>query len=115
QARAHAAELGATLELVAGAVPTPLAEDRLRTVRTQVDLFGLHAAHLDLREDAGRLAAALEQLRRACGVTDGEPPPTPAERGRALAALLAAASPAAEDAADRGGLDDAARETWALF
>jgi phosphoenolpyruvate carboxylase len=115
QARVHAAELGATLELVAGAVPTPLAEDRLRTVRTQVDLFGLHAARLDLREDAGRLAAALEQLRRALGVTDGEPAPTPAERGRALAALLAAESPAAGDTADRGGLDDAARETWALF
>ena len=114
QARARVDDLADTLDLIAGAVPAPLAEDRLRTVRTQVDLFGLHAARLDLREDAGRLAGALDQLRRAWGVDAGDPAATGVERNRALGALLAAAPPAAA-AADPQGLDDPARETWALF
>jgi phosphoenolpyruvate carboxylase len=115
QARARVDELTGTLDLIAGAVPAPLAEDRLRTVRTQIDLFGLHAARLDLREDAGRLAGAFDQLRRTWGVDASDPAASGAERNRALGALLAAAPPAAAAAADPEGLDDLARETWALF
>ena len=114
QARACVDELAATLDLIAGAVPAPLAEDRLRTVRTQIDLFGLHAARLDLREDAARLAGTLDQLCRAWGVDAGSSAATGAERTRHLGALLAAAPPDVA-ASDPEGLDDLARETWALF
>ena len=106
RARARVDELAGTLDLIAGAVPAPLAEDRLRTVRTQIDLFGLHAARLDLREDAGRLAGTLDQLRRAWGVDAGDLAATGAERTRALGALLAAAPPDAAAASDPEGLDD---------
>ena len=100
---------------IAAAVPAPLAEDRLRTVRTQIDLFGLHAARLDLREHAGRLAGTLDQLRRAWGMSAGGLEAAGPERARALEALLAAAPPDAAAASEPDGLDDAARETWALF
>jgi phosphoenolpyruvate carboxylase len=113
RAHAHVDALAGPLDLLAAAVPAPLAEDRLRTVRTQIDLFGLHAARLDLREDAGRLAGTLDQLRHVWGVSaDGLETAGP-ERARALEALLAAAPPPAAPEPD--GLDDAARETWALF
>ena len=93
--RAHARvdALADTLDLIAAAVPAPLAEDRLRTVRTQIDLFGLHAARLDLREHAGRLAGTLDQLRHAWGMERRRPGCPVTERARALGALLAAAPP----------------------
>ena len=84
RARVRVGDLTNTLELIARAVPAALAEDRLRTVRIQVDLFGLHAARLDLREDARRLAATLDQVRRAVSVEET----AGAARTRALAGLL---------------------------
>ena len=59
RARLTAEEVGHVLELVATALPEQIAADRLRVVRHQLDTFGLHTARLDVREDAGRLAAAL--------------------------------------------------------
>ena len=80
QARARVDELAGTLDLIAGAVPAPLAEDRLRTVRAQIDLFGLHAARLDLREDAGRLAGAFDRAPPRLGRGGRRPR---GDRGRA--------------------------------
>jgi phosphoenolpyruvate carboxylase len=53
------------LERVAQAVPRALADDQLRVVRRQFDIFGLHTARLDLREDSSRLALALGEILRA--------------------------------------------------
>ena len=115
EARVRAQEVASVLDLIAAAVPASLAEDRLRTVRTQIDLFGLHAAALDLREDASRLASAFDQLRRARALGAGDPAATGAERGRVLGALLGDAQPASAAAVDPAELDEGARETWALF
>ena len=57
----------ASLDLVARAVPPDLAEDGLGPLRAQLDCFGLHAARLDIREDSGRLAAALGGILAGLG------------------------------------------------
>ena len=56
------------LDLIASALPPALARDRLRTVRRQLESFGLHAARLDVREESSRLAAALGELLGALGL-----------------------------------------------
>ncbi|MGH7730724.1 MAG: phosphoenolpyruvate carboxylase, partial [Candidatus Eiseniibacteriota bacterium] len=57
QARITRGEVKEVLDLIAGAMPPALADEPLRAVRAALDTFGLHAARLDIREDAGRLAA----------------------------------------------------------
>ena len=114
EARVRVEEVASVLDLIAAAVPAPLAEDRLRTVRTQIDLFGLHAAALDLREDASRLASTFDQLRRARGV-GRTIPRRPAPSAAACSARCSAAPRPPAAAVDPRGLDEGARETWALF
>src|SRR5205809_4925234 len=53
QAHVTVDELRTVLDLIAQAIPPILARDRLRTVRAQVETVGLHAARLDVREEAG--------------------------------------------------------------
>jgi phosphoenolpyruvate carboxylase len=114
RALAEASEIERVVDEVAGALPPELAEDTLGPLRAQLACFGLHAARLDIREDSGRLTAALDGLLaglgRGSGFTDaGEP-----ERARRVQALLAdpAPKPAEITAAAR---EDPAAETWRLF
>jgi len=99
------------LATVARALPPQLAGDRLRTVRRQLEVFGLHAARLDLREESTRLAAALDEI---LGATGREPVLVDDERRRtaALAKLVVEVSPLANPALPVG---PATAETWAVF
>ena len=114
QARATGAEIARVLDLIAGALPSEVAAEALGALRVQVACFGLHAARLDIREDSGRIAAALEGIlaglgHGAAGAGEDEP-----ARGRRLLALLAAEAPKREDvlAAAR---EEPAAEMWRLF
>jgi len=69
-ARAHASELERVLDLIAAAIPPALAADALRTVRGQVEIFGLHAARLDVREESTRLTMALGALLSGLGIAE---------------------------------------------
>jgi phosphoenolpyruvate carboxylase len=64
-ARVRTGDIVGPLDMAAQAIPPPLARDELLKVRRQFDIFGLHAAGLDVREDSARLAAALAELLRA--------------------------------------------------
>ena len=66
EARATRRGVRSVLDLVAERVPRALAGDGCARVAHQIEIFGLHAARLDIREDSGRLAAALgEHAARA--------------------------------------------------
>ena len=67
-ARIAVPDLTIPFDMIMQAAPPALVDDRLRVVRRQVDIFGLHTARLDLREDSGRLAATLGELLRALNV-----------------------------------------------
>ncbi len=55
----------APLKEVARSLPPAVASDELETVRRQVQIFGLHAARLDIREDSGRVRSAVGEILRA--------------------------------------------------
>jgi phosphoenolpyruvate carboxylase len=116
RARLTADEIGQVLELVAGALPRPLAADRLHTTRRQIETFGLHAARLDVREDSGRLATAVARALSKLGVVPDFERRDDAERTAILVRLLADDPPRpAALTSVMDGIDDRNAETWRLF
>ncbi len=113
EARVRLAEITTPLELVARAIPEPLASDQLRLVRCQLDTFGLHAARLDLREDSARLASALEEILRALNIDLTFEQADDRARTQTLIKLLSAPRPA--QLATSAGVTAETTETWTLF
>ena len=116
QARVMAGDVSEVLALVAHAMPAALADDQLRRVRAQLEIFGLHAARLDIREDAGRLATAVGGILGALRID----PDFAARDDRARAALLVqllADEPPDPSALSRAaaGAGEAGAEVWRLF
>ena len=95
-------------------MPPVLADDRLRTVRSQVEIFGLHAAALDIREESGRLAAAMSGILRALGIDADFARRADGDRTTRLVRLLSQAPPKLADLT-AAGLDEQSAETWRLF
>jgi phosphoenolpyruvate carboxylase len=111
-ARIDQRDLARPLELIAASIPSVLASERLADVRRQVEIFGLHAARLDLREDSSRLNAALGETLRALRLAiDFEDEP-PEQRLSLLNLLLSTPVPVL---APHPGMTPATAETWALF
>jgi phosphoenolpyruvate carboxylase len=115
RARLTAEEIGRVLDLVAATLPETIAADRLHVVRRQLDTFGLHAARLDVREDAGRLTAAVGRALEGLGVVSDFARRDDAGRGQILVRLLADEAPSPERLGEVFGGDDASGETWRLF
>ena len=115
RARLTAKEIRHVLDLVAAALPDSLAGDRLHVARVQLDTFGLHAARLDVREDSGRLAAALGRALHALGVASDFESRDDAGRTELLVRLLAEEPPSAGRLATILGGDGPEAETWRLF
>ncbi|MCC6188335.1 MAG: phosphoenolpyruvate carboxylase [Anaerolineales bacterium] len=111
-ARVRASDLAAPLAEVAAAVPRRLAEGSVCTAQRQVEIFGLHAARLDLREDSARLSAALGELLRALNIDLAFDRSDDAAQTALLARLLAEPSPRL---APNPGVTAETAETWALF
>ena len=100
------------LDHVAAAIPQPLAEDQLRVVRRQFDIFGLHTARLDLREDSGRLTMALGEILRALNLDLNFEDKDDHARTSTLVRLLSQPSP---KLAVHPGVTEETAETLALF
>jgi phosphoenolpyruvate carboxylase len=107
--------LGALLhpvEIVSRAMPPAIAQTELQAVRRQLQIFGLYAARLDLRQDASRLNASLGEILRALDLApDFEHLPGP-ERIDLLVRLLSEPNP---ELSDHPGVTAATAETWAMF
>jgi phosphoenolpyruvate carboxylase len=114
QALTSVEELETVLDLISEAVHPALAQDRLKTIRAQVATFGLHAARLDIREDAGRLATALGGMLATLGLETDFEKRTHRDRAALLVRLLDDEPPelSALTAAAR---HDQSAETWRLF
>src|SRR5687767_9804344 len=69
QARIRLSELQKPIDLIAATLPESLQEDEIETARRQLNIFGLHAMRLDLREDSSRLNGTLDETLRALNVT----------------------------------------------
>ncbi len=100
------------LDIIAAHIPPRIAHDKLLTLRRQVEIFGLQAARLDIREDSSRLNAALGEVLRALGICpDFETLPA-RERLELLSRLLASPLP---ELSPRPGVTNETSETWAVF
>jgi len=107
------------LALVASAMPEVIREDHLGEIRHQLDIFGLHAARLDMRESSDKLARessdkladALHEILRAL-------PPIPnlqypiSDLTQAISQLLNFPRP---ELAPHPGVTLATARTWSLF
>ena len=114
QAHVTVDELRTVLDLIAQAIPPILARDRLRTVRAQVETFGLHAARLDVREEAGRLTAALGEMLETLAIAQGFAGKNARERTALVLRLLTAGAPKPSELA-AAAVGEASAETWRLF
>jgi phosphoenolpyruvate carboxylase len=113
-ARITAAEVRTVVDLVAQGVPPALAGDRVRALEHQIEAFGLHAARLDIREDSGRLAAALGDILARLGLEAGFAERDEPARAVVLLRLLADEAPKASEISALA-LDELSAETWRLF
>ena len=111
-ARIRTIDLTQPLEIIAKSIPPVLAQDELLTVRTGLDIFGLHAMRLDIREDSGRFNASLGETLRALNISPDFENAPEKERTDLLLRLLSEPLPAL---ANQPGVTSATAETWALF
>lgn len=100
------------LEIISQAIPAALARSKLRTIKRQLEIFGLHTARLDLREEAARVNAAVGETLRALDIDQAYERAGPDERANLLARLLAEPVPSL---APYPGVTPETAETWALF
>ena len=100
------------LRIIRRSVPSPLDKGLSITVQRQLEIFGLHVARLDIREDTSRLNAALGELLRALGIHPGFERASNPERVALLAGLLAAPPP---ELALQPGVTPQTAEVMALF
>ena len=112
EARMSLDDLHAPLQAIASALPPTLVQDELRTALQKLEIFGLHAARLDIREDSSRLNTALGETLRALNLEpDFENLPTD-ERVALLTRLLSEPPP---DLSSHPGVTASTAETWSLF
>ncbi|MBP7687451.1 MAG: phosphoenolpyruvate carboxylase, partial [Thermoflexales bacterium] len=111
-ARVKPIDFTAPLDSFAHALPVDLIDDQFTAVRRQFDIFGLHTARLDLREDCARLTATLAELLRALNIDLAFEQADDRNRARTLIKLLSQPSP---QLAPHPGVTAETAETWALF
>jgi phosphoenolpyruvate carboxylase len=110
--RLHSEDLIQLLDIIISSIPAAITRDELQKVRRQFQVFGLHSARLDIREESGRLNAALAEILRALEIeSDFENLPTD-ERASLLTRLLDDSAPALSS---HPGVTQATAETWSLF
>jgi phosphoenolpyruvate carboxylase len=111
-ARAKLADFTIPLETIREALPAALAGDAPLTVQRQLQIFGLQAARLDIREDSAALNSALGEVLRALEITPAFEALAVAERIHLLTHLLKEPAPRL---ATHPGVKPETAETWALF
>ena len=111
-ARIQTADLSGPLKAMGSALPAPVVAGPLRDVQRQVEIFGLHGARLDLREDSSRINAAVGEVLRALGITANFEAMEEINRRKLLVDLLRQPAP---PLAVHPGVSPAAAETWSLF
>lgn len=112
QARIQRQALAGPLDEISKALPPIIANDELLTMRRQLDIFGLHAMRLDIREESTRYNAALGEVLRALNIAPDFQNAPASERLAILNKLLSGPLPTL---ARRPGITPATEETWSLF
>ena len=112
QARIRTEDLAKPLDIIASSLPESIAQAELSTSRKQLDIFGMHAMRLDVREDSSRLNATLDETLRALDISPGFAEMPHEEQLGLLTQLLNSNLP---DLSEQPGITANTSETWALF
>ena len=122
EARARLDQITAPLDDIAAAAPQAVTAHTglpygdapsLELLRQQLDIFGLYAARLDLREDSARLVATVNEILRALDWSRDFASLSHAEQVALLTRWLNEPRPAG--LSDQAGVTVETSETWALF
>ena len=111
-ARITLSDLTQPVDLIAAATPRVLAHYPLQVVQQQLNIFGLHTARLDIREDSSRLTATLGEILRALNIDTAFERSDDAARARNALRLLMEPAP---QLAENPGITPETAETWATF
>jgi phosphoenolpyruvate carboxylase len=111
-ARITLSDLTRPIDLIASATPPALADYPLHKVQRQLSIFGLHTAHLDIREDSSRLTATLGEMLRALNIDTLFEEGDDLTRARTIVHLLSEPTP---QLAQHPGITPETAETWATF
>ena len=112
QAYVTADDLLKLIGLILKHLPASLAHDEIQNVRRQLEIFGLHAMRLDIREESTRFNSALGEVLRALDLADDYSGMAEAEKLALLTRLLSTPPPVLSQ---HPGTTPATSETWALF
>lgn len=112
QARIRLQDLLTPLNLIATSLPGSLQDDEIETACRQLNIFGLYAMRLDLREDSSRLNGTLDETLRALNLKANFAELPEQERLALLTELLGSDLP---DLSTQPGITAATAETWSLF
>ena len=100
------------VEIISQYLPEKLRKTTIDTLEKQLNIFGLHAARLDIREDAARINAVVSEILRALDMTPNFLGNCDENRIKHLTTLLD--NPPA-NLADRPGVTVETAETWSVF
>ncbi len=112
EAHLHENDLLEPLTLIQHALPASVANDELQDAIRKVQIFGLHSARLDIREDSSKLNFALSEVLRALNI-EADFEHLPDEKRMEL--LLRLLHEPAPNLSRHPGVTAPAAETWALF
>ena len=112
QARIHVEELLQPIDLIASKLPVSLSRGAIEKVRQQLDIFGLQALRLDIREESSRFNAVVDETLRALNITNDFIGMPDEERLALLIELLSSPLP---DLSAHPGITPSSAETFALF
>ena len=112
QAHLNLRDLLEPVEIIAASLPNQLEQYELDTALHQLHVFGLHAARLDLREDSGRLNAALGEILHALKIESDFQGLAEGQRIQLLTRLLCERPP---KLTEDPKVSTTASETWDLF
>ena len=112
RAKIYSGDIEHMLEIISKSLPPALAGDELKTIRRQIQVFGLYAARLDIREDSSRINSALSEILHTLGIESNFENLSADERTHLLIQLLGQPVP---DLSPLPEMTRATAETWSLF
>ena len=112
QARIQVDDLLQPIDLISTTIPDSLSQNETRKIRQQLNIFGLQAMRLDIREESSRFNSVVDETLRALNITTDFIGMPDEERLTLLVGLLSEPLPALSE---HPGITQPSAETFALF
>jgi phosphoenolpyruvate carboxylase len=112
QARVKLKPIITAVEIISLSLPEKLGKATIQTLEKQLNIFGLHAARLDIREDATRINSVVGEILRALDLTPNFENDCDEDRIEYITTLL---EEPPSNLADRPGVTTQTAETWSVF